>query len=75
MTIRSRPVGIVILLVSLSTHSVVDGSQTGEKSQASVIQGELAAASKADGREWATYVKELDRISQPGNWKSTNSRG
>jgi hypothetical protein len=72
MRIRSGPVGSVILLVSLSTHSGVDGSQTGEKSQASVLQGELAAASKVDAREWAAYVKELDRISRLEESKTMN---
>jgi thiol-disulfide isomerase/thioredoxin len=72
MKIRSGPVGAVILLVSLSTHSGVDGSQTGEKSQASVLQGELAAASKADAREWGVYVQELDRISRLEDSKTMN---
>jgi peroxiredoxin len=72
MKIRSGTVGAVLLLVSLSTHSGVDGSQTGDKSQVSVLHGELAAASKADAREWGVYVKELDRISRLEDSKTMN---
>jgi hypothetical protein len=72
MSVRCGRFGIVILLVSVSAHLGAHGSQTGEKNQASVLHGELAAASLADAREWGVYVKELDRISRLEDSKTIN---